>query len=119
MQSSPSTDSLSDSIIQTSIHSKLKMHQHNISLVQEVDERVWDEFRTASCMELQQHTELDVISSGETNLSCVVALIIKMQILRREIGINKSKVYTNVQQHIDLLKQAVQQKVIAISHDYY
>lgn len=65
-------------------------------------------------MEIQQHTELDAFSSGETNLSCVATLIIKMQILRREIGINKTKVYTNFHQHIDLLKQAVQQKVIAI-----
>lgn len=95
------------------------MHQYNLSSVQEVDERAWGECRTASCMEIQQHTELDVFSSGVTNLSCVAAFILKMQILRREIGINKSKVCTNVQQHIDLLKQAVQQKVIAISHDYY
>lgn len=84
------------------------MHQHNISSVQEVDERVWDDYRTASCMELQQHTELDVIYSGETNVSCVAALIIKMQILRREIGTNKSKVYTHFHRHIDLLKQATE-----------
>lgn len=56
MQSSPSTDSLSSRIIQTRIHTKLKMHQHNLSSVQEVDERVWDEYRSASCREVQQHT---------------------------------------------------------------
>lgn len=96
----PSTDSLSSSIIQTSIHLKHKMHQHNLSSVQEVDERVWDEYCSASCKDMQKHTDLDVFSSGETNLSWVVALIIKMRILKREMGIIKSKVYTNVHQHI-------------------